>query len=104
LWAIGDISIDGVTYLKHRYTQTFQGRKALGEVLSRCDKKGSIFQLDAGISNATGCPMVKATSLTPDGKFPMSSVEIEFISNEFSDSVRRVFAIWKQNVQQHPVE
>lgn len=104
LRSVGDTSIGGVTYLKHRYIQYFQGKQFLSEVLSRCDKKGSIFQLDLGVSNATGCPMVKGSTMTPDGRFPMSSVGIEFISNEFPDSVRRVFAAWKRNVELYPVQ
>lgn len=101
---VNDTSINGITYLKHRYVQYFQGRKLVSEILSRCDKKGSLFQLDVGVSNATGCPMVKGSELTPDGRFIVSSSDIEFISKEIPDSVQKVFAAWKRNVSKHPVE
>jgi hypothetical protein len=104
LLVIGDTSINDITFRKHRYVQHFQGRRFLTEILSRCDRKGTFFLLDVGVSNAIGCPMVKGTSLTPDGRLPTQSAEIEFISNTFPDSVRRVFAAWKRNVELYPVE
>jgi hypothetical protein len=104
LRVIGDTSIDGVQYQRHRYAQHFAGKTLRSEILSRCDRKGTIFHLDVGVSNAIGCPMVKGTSLTPDGRLPTQSVEIEFISNIFPDSVRRVLAAWKRNVELYPVE
>lgn len=100
----GDTNINGIHYKKYRLVQLFQGRRLQGEVLARCDKKGAPFFLDVGISNAIGCPMVKGSSLTSDGRFPTSSVEIEFLANTFPDSVKRVFTAWKHNIQKYPVE
>lgn len=104
LQLVGDTSINGLTYQKHKYVQYFEGRKYLSESLSLCDRKGTIFHTDAGLSNAIGCPVVKGTTLTSDGKFPFTSVEIVFISNKIPDSVQLVFAAWKYNVQKFPVE
>lgn len=101
---VGDTLIGGITYIKHRFIQTFKGRKIPGETLSRCDNKNNIFHLDDGLCRATGCAVVKGIALTPDRKFPINSVEIEYISNTFPDSVRKVFDAWKRNVQKFPVE
>lgn len=100
----GDTTIAGVKYLKHRCINYFQGKELLTEILSRCDKKGTIFQLDVGLTNAAGCPVVKATTLTPDGRFPMSSAQIDFVSNEFPDKVKSVYEAWKRNVELFPVK
>jgi len=104
LHIMGDTIINDVTYQKHRYVQTFKGTRLLGEILSRCDRKGTLFQLDVGVSNAIGCPMVKGTSLTSDGRFATTSVEIEFVRNRLPDSVRRVLEAWKRNVERYPVK
>lgn len=104
LQTIGDTSINGIKFLRCRYVQSIDTRKVPGEALFRCDKKGTIFLLDVGVSNKVGCPLVKGTSFTPDGKMPTQSVEIQFLSNQFPDSVRRVFTAWKRNEMQHPVE
>jgi hypothetical protein len=101
---MGDTSVNGIVYQRYRHVQYFLGKKLLGEIFSRCDRKGTIFHLDTGLSNAAGCPVVKGVSLTPDGRLPTQSVEIEFISNIFPDSVRRVLAAWKRNVGLYPVE
>ncbi len=102
--AIADTIIGGITYQKHRHILYARGNTIQAEALSRCDRKGSIFHLDVGLGNAIGCPVVKGITLTPDGRFPMSSVEIEFVSNTFPDSVRRVLDAWKRNVKQYPVQ
>lgn len=104
LRTIGDTSIGGITYLRHILVQYFEGKKKLTEILSRCDKKGTSFQFDEGLNKAIGCPMVKSTSLTPDGKFPIITIEVEFISNKIPDSVKRVFTAWKRNVLKYPVK
>jgi len=104
LRAMGDTTINGIEYQKHRYIQDFQGTKLLGETLSRCDRKGTIFHLDVGLSKATGCPVVKGTSWTRDRRFISSSVEIEFVSNLFPDSVKHAFEAWKRNVELYPVQ
>lgn len=104
LRAMRDTIIDGITYRKQKYVQLFQGQKLLGECLSRCDKKNSFFLMDEGLSKAVGCPVVKTTSLSADGKFPTSTGDIQFISNQFPESVQRVFVAWKRNVQLYPVE
>jgi hypothetical protein len=104
LRVIGDTIINGMTYRKLRHVLNARGKNIPTEILSRCDRKGTIFHLDVGLSNAVGCPVVKGTSLTPDGRLPTQSVEIEFISNTFPDSIRRVFAAWKRNAELYPVQ
>jgi hypothetical protein len=101
---VADTTINGIAYQKYRYMQDFQGAKLQGEVLARCDRKGTIFHLDVGLSNAAGCPVVKGTSFTGDRRFPVSSVEIEFVSNTFPDSVRKAFDAWKLNETRYPVQ
>ena len=101
---IGDTIINSQVYQKHFYIQDFQGTKLLGEAITQCDRKGTIFLLDIGLSKATGCPVVKGISFTRDRRFISSSVEIKFISNEIPDSVQQVFRAWKQNVIKYPVE
>ena len=104
LHATGDTIFGGVTYQKYRYIQDFHGKRFLSEVLSRCDKKGSIFLFDKGLSKAIGCPGVRITVLTPDGKLPMEIGEIKLISNEIPDSVQHVLSAWKRNLYLYPAQ
>lgn len=104
LRSVGDTTIIGIRYARYRLRQLFGGNYYLSEELFRCDKKGSIFTFSKKLSHEIGCPLVKRTALTPDGSFPMSSSEIEFVSNNFPDSIQRVFTVWKRNVQQYPVQ
>ena len=104
LRSLTDTTIQGITYARYMVLQSFRGKQTLSEKWVRCDKKKSIFRFNRGLSTHIGCPVVKGTTVTPDGRLPMSSVEIEFVSNAFPDSVRRVFAAWKRNVQQYPVQ
>jgi hypothetical protein len=101
---LNDTIIKGIAYQKYQFVQDFQGTKLLGEALARCDRKGTLFHLDVGLSNAVGCPVVKGTSYTIDRRFPSSSVEIEFISNTFPDSVRKAFEAWKLNEKRYPIQ
>ncbi len=104
LRSVGDTTISGIRYARYRLRQLFGGNQYLSEELFRCDKKGSIFTFSKKLSDEIGCPLVKRTTLTPDGKFPVNSGEIEFVSNNFPDSIQRVFAAWKRNVQLYPVQ
>lgn len=99
-----DTNINDKGFKKYRYVQKFQGKTYSSEALAQCDRKGTIFLLDVGLSNEMGCPMVKGLSYKRDYSFPVSSVEIEHISNVFPDSVRRVFTAWKRNVELYPVQ
>jgi hypothetical protein len=56
------------------------------------------------IGIAIGCPIVKKTYFTDDRRFGQTIREIEHLSNVFPDSIKRVFAAWKQNVLKYPVE
>lgn len=101
---LNDSIINGVNYKKYQYIKEFNGVKLLSEMITRCDRKGTLFHLDVGLSNAVGCPVVKSTTMTIDGKFPSSSVEIEYISNSIPDSVKKVFQAWKRNVDLYPIQ
>jgi hypothetical protein len=56
------------------------------------------------IGIAIGCPIVKKTYFTDDRRFGQTIREIEHLSNVFPDSIKKVFAAWKQNVLKYPVE
>lgn len=101
---IRDTDMNGKALRKYRFVQDFQGIQLIGEAFGDCDRKGTLFLLDVGLSKDMGCPMVKGNAFTQDGKFISSSVEIEFISNDIPDSVKHAFVAWKRNVQKFPVE
>ncbi len=99
-----DTTVNGIGYTKYLFVQNFQGKLFSSEALAQCNRKGTIFLLDVGLSNEIGCPVVKGISYKRDYSFPVSSVEIEHISNVFPDSIRRIFSAWKKNVALHPVQ
>lgn len=101
---IGDTVVNGITYRKFSCVLYSRGERIPGDMYARCDRKGTIFQIDLGLSKTAGCPVVKSVLFTSDRMFPTQYSEIEFISNTFPDSIRKVFAAWKRNVQQYPVE
>lgn len=70
----------------------------------RCDNKSTHFVIDTAISNKTGCPLVFFRMNPLNQPHARLDQEINFISNSFPDSVRKVFAAWKKNEQTNSVE
>ena len=56
------------------------------------------------VGKAIGCPIVKKFMFNEDRTIVQRIREIEYLSNVFPDSIKRVFAAWKQNVLKYPVE
>jgi hypothetical protein len=99
-----DTTLRGVPTKKYTYIQNTNGFRTFVEAFACCDRKGTRFQYDPVIGIAIGCPIVKKTYFTDDRRFGQTIREIEHLSNVFPDSIKKVFAAWKQNVLKYPVE
>jgi hypothetical protein len=99
-----DTTIQDILYKRRKFEVVFNNipLEVIGSF--RCDIKNTYFQMDTGISNKIGCPMVSylryPVNDDSNGRF---SMEIKYISNHLPDSVLKVFAEWKRNEDVYPV-
>jgi hypothetical protein len=101
---ICDTTLRGAPAKKYTYIQIFNGFRTFVDAFACCDRKGTRFQYDSMAGKAIGCPIVKKNVLNKDRRSVRRIYEIEYLSNVFPDSIKRVFAAWKQNVLKYPVE
>jgi hypothetical protein len=68
-----------------------------------CSRKGNIFQINKGLSDSLGCPMVAVYTLsTADNPITLAA-ELEFISDKLTYEELKVFDAWEKNVKKYPV-
>jgi hypothetical protein len=101
---ICDTTLRGAPSKKYTYIQKYNSSKIFVEAFTCCDRKGTRFQYDSMVGKAIGCPIVKKFMFNEDRTIVQRIREIEYLSNVFPDSIKRVFAAWKQNVLKYPVE
>ncbi|HVT85933.1 MAG TPA: hypothetical protein VHD35_12085 [Chitinophagaceae bacterium] len=71
----------------------------------RCDKIGTIFNLDPFLSKTVGCPLVKMHSFPTSMKTGLHfTQEIIFLANSFTPKERTVFNKWEKYALSHPVD
>jgi hypothetical protein len=98
-----DTTIDAIAYKRCNLSYIFNDARFDGSGLARCDKNGTAFEIDTAISTKIGCSLV---FLRISPRFnPHSGIDrrIKFVSNNFPDSVARVFTAWKKNESLYPV-
>ena len=69
----------------------------------RCDKKGTIFNMDPTLSKTIGCPLVKLYWSSPIKKGLHMSTEVNFLSDTLTVEEIKVFTAWGNNANDNPV-
>ena len=100
---LADTTINYIVY--KRVQLIVKGKNTLTTVIGylRCDKKGTMFQIDKNFSKKMGCPMVRVDYLASP-QDPLSvSTEIVFINDSLSKAELKVFEAWEKNMKKYPV-
>lgn len=100
---IPDTVIDGITYKRVRFN--IRAKDSLSPVIGymRCDKKGTMFQMDNNLSRKLGCPLVRTDFLASPENPIANSAEIVFLRDSLTKEEQKVFDAWKKNAKQNPV-
>lgn len=107
--AIGDTSIDGVSYKRRRigYTNPSLPEQEKQELIAyfRCDKKIPMqFSLLKSFSHKIGCSCVRIDHLPASpGLIPLSQ-QIEYVADRLTAEEMKVFDAWEQYAKKHPVK
>lgn len=101
---LSDTVINGVTYKQCKVSYLFNEARFDGYGLARCDKKGTVFQVDTAMSNKIGCPLVYFKLHPRINSRSGVITQVDFISDNIPHSVAKVFTAWKKNENLYPVE
>jgi len=103
LLSIADTTIKNIKYKRIKYTEQVGKYRILTIGYLRCDKKGSIFQIDGNITEQIGCPMVRTDQVRNNEILYPTSEEIVFIRDSLSTGEKKVFDAWEKNLKKYPV-
>jgi hypothetical protein len=69
----------------------------------RCDKKGTMFQLEKSLSEKVGCPMVRSDGL-PNPRRPRPlQLEVKYEADHLTPEEMKVFDAWEKYAKAHSV-
>jgi hypothetical protein len=100
-----DTIINGINNKRVRFRIGDTKTQSLNEYIGyfRCDKKGSLFQLNKKLSEEIGCPLVRVDEvLTPQSPIGYSEL-IEFVSSELTSEESKVIIAWQRYAKENPV-
>jgi hypothetical protein len=100
---LSDTVIENVTYKRVQLRRTMLNFKYIMICYFRCDKKGTIFNLDEGISKITDCPLVKYYHIPLQKKGLNLFSEIIFSADKFTKEEQKVFDAWKKYANSNPL-
>lgn len=69
----------------------------------RCDRIGSVFQIDKNLGNKLGCPVTRVDYLPSSADPTPLSEEISFLRDSLSKEELNVFKAWEKNIKKYPV-
>jgi hypothetical protein len=100
---LSDTVIDDISYKRAKVSR---GTKELPYIIIcyfRCDKKGTIFNLDPFLSDIIGCPLVKIYNFSPVKKGLHITSEVKFLPDTLTSEELKVFAAWEKYANENPV-
>ena len=102
---ISDTIIEGINYQRVKFINRREGvSNPVLIAYLRCDKKGTLFQIDKEFGDKKGCPIVRYEEL-PTDKNPFANAgEILFVADTLSQEELKVFAAWEKNAKDNPVK
>ena len=100
-----DTVIEGVIYQRVRFVNQRENKyNPVSIAYIRCDRKGTLFQIDKNFSEKRGCPIVRYEEL-PTQRNPFANAgEIVFAADTLSPEELKVFEAWERNAKQNPVK
>ncbi|MEO8173113.1 MAG: hypothetical protein ABI581_08525 [Sediminibacterium sp.] len=104
LTRLPDTVIANIVHQKYRMTFKANGYNFVSFGLFRCDIQSTIFDIDPVLNKRVGCPMVGLHILPVGSNGLGSNQQIKVNSNEFPDSVRKVFTAWRENEKRYPIQ
>lgn len=103
---VPDTIIKNIVYKRVKSFRMIQGASGTQKELQfgyfRCDKKNSIYKLDNPLSKKMGCPVVRIEKFYPELKSGIA-YEIEFLPDKLTPEKVKIFATWKKNAKNNPV-
>lgn len=100
---LSDTIIGAESYKRMRLYRTFSGMSITIDCEFNCNKKYTVFDFDPKLSSKVGCPLVTLVTRSGINHSLISIDKIEFVSNQFTDSISNVIKAWKENEKRYPI-
>ncbi len=99
-----DSVIDGISTRRCKVAYaSFNNINFEGLALARCDKKGTIFNLDTSMSRKIQCPITSLRRFVSKYHGGID-IEVKFLPDVLPDSVVKVFKAWNINESKFPID
>jgi hypothetical protein len=100
---LSDTIIDQIGYKRVKLKSAIKYNPFFMICYFRCDRKGTMFDIDPPLSKMIGCPLVKIITFSPIKQETPSSSEINFLSETLTKEELKIFDAWERNAKNNPV-
>ncbi len=97
-----DTVIDNVSYKRAKISRGTEDQPYIVLCYSRCDKKGTVFNLIPNLSTVIGCPITRTYVFSPRRIGLHLTQEVKFIADTLTAAEQRVFDAWEKYATLHP--
>jgi len=101
---LNDTTINNVNYKKIKFNfigDNIEKGYKIGYL--RNGRTGELFSIEKKFSKESNCVMVKFEDFEIGKSLPNAVMEVEYISDSLNETERKIFAKWRQNVKDYPV-